>query len=520
MLRSKPRETPSIEDLAVIALSPVFVASLVGSLVFFLLDVFYQGENEGGIRWMMFWYVIAIVAVARISVDRGLIIANVYGLALAVTTWLYISYTHQGFMLGIVLLAFIWWCAHRLVTDCSKCESFTPKDTSLGKVSGILGSYLPHRLGEQKRKDSGKNKQAGIWIVYFSMAAVPLFGIGKVLLPGDETQLRSRAGLWLALYLFSAFILLISTRFLNLRQTLRKRRKEMPTHMAIQWFYSGLLLILIVSFVSWLAPRPGSTQQWAYAAKTVNVKIQEASQWAMQWNPPGTGEGMEQHLADQLGDSLAMGMNGEEGNQGQQNPQDSGNRGQPNNGDQEGRPVEQAASPPLKSVSGGVKWLQWLFWITAIILIAWAIYKNRVLLTSLFSEWWTALCRWLRNLGNKKSTARDTQSIKHPKEKPQLRFKDFKNPFTHSKAESWGDMEIIHYTMDAFQAWLKDQQTKPLPSDTPVEQLQQWQNQYPDAYDILHYLYSHHTHAGFGKGPRSDFDKGTLEGLWNWMQRA
>jgi hypothetical protein len=103
-------------------------------------------------------------------------------------------------------------------------------------------------------------------------------------------------------------------------------------------------------------------------------------------------------------------------------------------------------------------------------------------------------------LGNKKSIPKQTQSIKHTKEKPKLRFKDFKNPFAHSKAESWGDMEIIHYTMDAFQAWLKDQQTKPLPSDTPVEQLQQWQNQYPDAYDILHYLYSHHTHAGFGKG--------------------
>ncbi len=520
MLKSKPREAPSIGDIAVIALSPVFVACLVGSLVFFLLDVFYQGENEGGIRWMMFWYVVAIVAVARISVDRGLIIANVYGLALAVTTWLYISYTHQGFMLGILLLAFIWWCAHRLVTDCSKCESFTPKDSSLSKVSGILGSYLPRRTEEQNRKTPQKNKQAGLWIVYFSMAAVPLFGIGKVLLPETETQLRSRAGLWLGLYLFSAFILLISTRFLNLRQTLRKRRKEMPTRMAIQWFYSGLLLILIASFVSWLTPRPGSTQQWAYAAKTVNVKIQEASQWAMQWNPAGEGEGIEKNLADQMGDSLAKGMEGNEGNQGQQNPEDSGDTGQPNKGDQEGKSIEQPAANPLQAVSGAIQWLQWLFWIVVIISVVWAIYKNRALLTSLFNEWWANLCRWFNNLGHKKNIPKQTQSTRHTKAKPQLRFKDFKNPFAHSKAESWGDMEIIHYTMDAFQAWLKDHQTKPLPSDTPVEQLQQWQNQYPDAYNILHYLYSHHTHAGFGKGPRSDFDKGTLEGLWNWMQRA
>jgi hypothetical protein len=102
-----------------------------------------------------------------------------------------------------------------------------------------------------------------------------------------------------------------------------KAQRNADPHGDSMVLFGTVLLILIASFVSWLTPRPGSTQQWAYAANTVNVKIQEASQWAMQWNPAGEGEGIEKNLADQSGDSLAKGMEGDEGNQGQQNPEDS-----------------------------------------------------------------------------------------------------------------------------------------------------------------------------------------------------
>ena len=502
-------------DFVVIAMSPVFIALLVGSLVFFLLDVFYQGEMEYGIRWMMFWYVIAIVAVARISVDRGPMIANVYGLALAVTTWLYISSTHQGFMLGIILLAFIWWCAHRLVVDCSDSESSSPDKTSTSASDGILGQWMPRQFKIQQNSEKKQSRQAGLWVVYFSMAAVPLFGIGKVLLPASDTHLKSRAGLWLCIYLISALFLLISTRFLNLRQTLRDRGKKMPSQMAFQWFLSGIWLVLIVGFLAWLTPRPGSAQQWVKFSNTVNTRIREASDWAMQWNPKGTGEGKEGEQADQGGDSLAQGMEGDEGDQGQQNPQEAGPKGQPNSTNQDGSSTSQSTSNPIATNSGA---FHWLFWMAAICVIVWILYRNRSLLTTLMKEWWAACCLWLKQFGFQNRRKKGTHHKNSAAEKPQLQFKDFKNPFTHAKAQAWGDTEIIHYTMDAFQAWLQDHQSKPLASDTPIEQLQQWSLQYPDAYGVLHYLYSQHTHAGFGKGPRTDFKKEPLKELWSWMQ--
>jgi hypothetical protein len=40
-------------DYVVIAISPALIMALVGSLVFFLLRVFYQGEYQERLHWVM-----------------------------------------------------------------------------------------------------------------------------------------------------------------------------------------------------------------------------------------------------------------------------------------------------------------------------------------------------------------------------------------------------------------------------------------------------------------------------------
>src|SRR5262245_52052584 len=63
----QPRQT--LADYVVIVLSPVLIMGLVGSLVFFLLEVFYRtdGQWKGRLQWILFFYVFGIVLVARIS---------------------------------------------------------------------------------------------------------------------------------------------------------------------------------------------------------------------------------------------------------------------------------------------------------------------------------------------------------------------------------------------------------------------------------------------------------------------
>jgi FtsH-binding integral membrane protein len=90
---SKPRQT--VADYMVIALSPVLIMALVGSLCFFLIEVFYRGQMIGGVCWVMAWFVIGIVLVSRIAIETSTEHAMVFGLGLAAATSLYMYRTQS-----------------------------------------------------------------------------------------------------------------------------------------------------------------------------------------------------------------------------------------------------------------------------------------------------------------------------------------------------------------------------------------------------------------------------------------
>ncbi|HKI69334.1 MAG TPA: hypothetical protein VKA67_07090, partial [Verrucomicrobiae bacterium] len=74
----RPQKT--LADCMIIGISPLLIMLLVGSLCFFLIQVFYRGQMLGGVRWVMFWFVIAIVLVSRIGIEQSSGHAFVYGL--------------------------------------------------------------------------------------------------------------------------------------------------------------------------------------------------------------------------------------------------------------------------------------------------------------------------------------------------------------------------------------------------------------------------------------------------------
>src|SRR5208283_1345343 len=116
---NSPKPAKTLADYMVIGISPVLIMLLVGSLSFFLVQVFYRGEAVGSVRWVLFWFVLAVVLVSRIGIEQGTGPAAVYGLALAVATWLYLIRIHPAFILGMILLGVVWWCAHKLTWDCT-----------------------------------------------------------------------------------------------------------------------------------------------------------------------------------------------------------------------------------------------------------------------------------------------------------------------------------------------------------------------------------------------------------------
>ena len=82
------RETPTLADYAVTALSPALIMALVGSLTFFLIEVCYAGQYTGRLMWTLFFFVFATVLVSRIAIEMHKGLAAAYGLALAFATFL------------------------------------------------------------------------------------------------------------------------------------------------------------------------------------------------------------------------------------------------------------------------------------------------------------------------------------------------------------------------------------------------------------------------------------------------
>src|SRR6187397_544650 len=103
----KPDKTAA--DYLAIAVCPALIMVLVGSLVFFLLQIGYSGDWLGRLRWTLFWFVLAMVLVSRIGIEQSQAMGFVYGFALAGATHL-ILLQYVGFVWQVwVLLAVIWW---------------------------------------------------------------------------------------------------------------------------------------------------------------------------------------------------------------------------------------------------------------------------------------------------------------------------------------------------------------------------------------------------------------------------
>jgi len=130
MIPAKPRKT--LVDHLVISISPVLIMLLVGSLSFFLIEVFFRGEAIGSVRWVIFWFVLAVVLVSRIGIEQGETQAAIYGAVLAIATWFYLVRIHPAFILGMLLMGIVWWCAHKLTWDCTLIDE--DEDASGGIV--------------------------------------------------------------------------------------------------------------------------------------------------------------------------------------------------------------------------------------------------------------------------------------------------------------------------------------------------------------------------------------------------
>ena len=362
MANDRPQHT--LTDFMAEAISPALIMALVGSLVFFLVEVLYVGQYSERLLWGLFFFVFAAVLIARISIQSPAK-ARVYALLLAVPVWLtlqfYVEYPEGPlaefrWAINVGLIAVIWWCAHRLTWDCTFIdEDADVSGTGLLQAAGLEKPAPDDAPPAEEEKPEGpdpgwweryrryreerrKKHTPGVWVVYFSLAALPLFGLGQSLIPVDEEG-RRRYVFWLmVVYVGSGLGLLLTTTFLGLRHYLRQRGVRMPAAMTGAWLTMGGILVVALLVVGALLPRPRAEYPLV-ELPGLGSPERQASRWAVKGGAPGKGEGRPSSQAPR-GNEKNEAQSGNQGKggdgQGQGREGARGEKTGPNSGDRQG----------------------------------------------------------------------------------------------------------------------------------------------------------------------------------------
>lgn len=266
---SSRKPAPTSADYLVIAISPALIMLLVGSLIFFLLTAFYQSEFEGRLKYISALFVFSAVLITRISIVEGAERAAVLSVPLAIATWVTLAkFTVAGIFIVPLVIAITWFAAHKLTWSCTLIDDqVNDPGGGLAQAIGFENDEVPEggssarsgpeaEAGEIGEKKAKENSSPGLWVLYFGVLTLPLFGLGQLVMPDEDIVSRQAAFGYLVTYVAAALGLLGTTSFLSLRRYLRQRRLTMPADMATAWPMSVAVIILGVLLLCSLLPRP------------------------------------------------------------------------------------------------------------------------------------------------------------------------------------------------------------------------------------------------------------------------
>jgi hypothetical protein len=300
-----PRRPPqTLADYVVVAIAPTLIVLVVGALLFFLIELFYPEAWHARLRWIFGWYAIAVVGISRISLEQGWAYASMFAAALSVAVALVVP------PMSWPLLAVVWWAAHKLTRDTTLIDETQDASGQGLWETAVTGAPPPPVTPEVVPDDAASHKRRqppaavlfslvrqwlsgeepprphtpGRWVIYFCLAAVPLFGLGGWLLPPDPAR-RAWAMQLLVVYTACGLGLLLSTSFLGLRRYLRQRQVIMPPEMTAIWLAAGSLTIVATLLIAAVLPRPRPEVSVLRLGQLVALNVRQASPWG--WGREG-----------------------------------------------------------------------------------------------------------------------------------------------------------------------------------------------------------------------------------------
>ncbi len=556
--------------------------TLVGSLVLFLLELFYGGRYEGRMQWILFSFVFCAVLIARISMTPEIAArAPLYGIGLGLVVWFalgkFVEFPPDtplatfSWAINLGLIALIWWSAHKLTWDCTYIDETVDasgagllETTGLEAGDGVStaaeepieaepeGTGWWSRYMAYRERQSRRPHSPGVWIVYFSLAALPLFGLGQTLISVEDTEVRQCAFWFMAVYVASALGLLLSTSFLGLRRYLRQRNLQMPVSMTTMWLGIGGALIAVLLVVGALLPRPNPEYSLISLTKLGSAD-REASKYSPGGDEPGKGGGRAGSQGAKDGQGNASGKSDDAGGKGQgsktgseqgkaENSDGKGKDGS-DSGSQPGKGKDQASqktsdsqkqssSQDQKSGSEEAKgeaenadgssgdssslqplgqvfsklsqFLKWIVFILVGIIVAFLLIRAMLRFLANFSGWakgilaalerlWRSLFGWLTPSALHAETAE--RSAPTPRPRP---FSSFANPFHSGTASS--PEEVVRYSFEALEAWGYERGVSRQDDDTPLEFADRIGFEQSELANVARRLAARYARAAYGRG--------------------
>jgi hypothetical protein len=536
---SKSRSRATLVDYLVAAIEPALIMLMVGSLMFFLLDMWYEGEFLDRLRWILFWFVLGIVMITRVSMQIGSALAKAYGLMLGGSVALVAS-TLAGFQpVLLVILGIVWWATHKLTFDCTLLDEDQDAGVGLLQESGIDPSALSDEepglidldpdemdttlLSEKSAKaksvhssDAARRPNApGVWLIYFTLASLPIFGLGQWFVPAIEEDRRSGLLIYFLVYISSGMGLLLATSFLNLRRYLRQRKLKMPAAMSATWLSSGAIIVVALTFVAAALPLPGSGWSTMKGSSHESSELR-ASQNAVLNDGGEKGQGAggekndpnaEQQTAGKgkeggksgpgnakrgapRGKQSKSGAAGNEGpkrqdessdqkGQGERSPDQKNDQSDPSDsqekGDQPDSQKEESGNqatrrpPPLPSIPfQAPSWLRGIFMIVGAIAVIFGLIRYGPLLLDALQAILASLFGGFSSAKTKKE-AKDAEASSSQPAEPSRPFAAFADPFASGLSGNLSPNELVLYSFEALEAWANDRGLSRLPHETPVE---------------------------------------------------
>ena len=609
------REPPTTTDYLVTALSPVLVMLMVGSLVFFLVEVLYAGKYSGRLLYTLFFFVFGAVLVARIAIETDPSRATLYGILLGAVTYVallaYVEYPGGGWLksfgwlVNLGLMVLIWWSAHKLTWDCTHIDE-KRKGADRGVLSAAgLDADAREEKGEKKqetenppnRNRKGKKKQPdsrlwdwierykkqrdakrkgphtpGVWVIYFALAALPLFALGQSLVePGDEARRRATF-LQMAVYIASALALLVTTSLLGLRRYLRQRKAKIPSALAGGWLGLGAVVILLFVVVAAFLPRPHSEVPW-FGISRAGKADRESSKYAVRKDGAGKGDGASGDKS-KAGDGKASGKGGKAGGgskgekgggKGDKGKGGSGTKSDQSGGDEkgggkgqgddnqakkdeEGSKSEEGSNSEeseeakdeggeskdgkstsqsqkqlggaLEKIAGVVRWIVFaIIAVVIVVVIVLAVLRYLAPFTGWAQRLLDAIRNWWAGLWGSKASGRREPAVQSETPGPQRPppFHAYSNPFVDGSASTRDPSNLVAYTFEALDAWAWDQSAGREWPETPLEFLARLADLHPDLLDVLTRFAKVYARVTYSDGGPPPDTLPACEAMWDGM---